>query len=188
MRRYFGKRLFTTVLCAAMIFDSSAISVLAEEIDDSRLIVENVEINEDIEINDDIELGIEAYDETLLIDDDNSEEIVLDNDNKDSNDEKDTVISAGDVDSMSEDSPIETWNIGADTATDVQAKLYEISDRKYRLEITGSGTMLDFSSSAPWTDYYICELSIEEGIENIGKCAFRSCSELTNITIPESVK
>ena len=61
------------------------------------------------------------------------------------------------------------------------------------LTIEGSGTMKDYSSSiynlAPW--YYsrtkILKVVIDDGASNIGNWAFSNCSNLTTVSIPNSV-
>jgi len=56
------------------------------------------------------------------------------------------------------------------------------------LTISGNGAMGDysFSSSLPWGTS-ITEVVIEEGVTNIGSCAFNCCGKLQNIVIPDSV-
>ena len=58
------------------------------------------------------------------------------------------------------------------------------------LTISGAGAMANYTtSSAPWNSYrsYIKEVIIEEDVTSIGKCAFESCTSLTNATIGNSV-
>lgn len=64
------------------------------------------------------------------------------------------------------------------------------------LEITGEGEMLDFdwdyieqTALQPWREYrdQISTVTIENGVSNIGKCAFRQCTELKKVIIAESV-
>lgn len=68
------------------------------------------------------------------------------------------------------------------------------------LTISGTGKMSDYSSSyqdqnreyitdAPWGEYrYQFEkVQIEPGVTSVGDCAFRGCSNLRSVTIPESV-
>lgn len=60
------------------------------------------------------------------------------------------------------------------------------------LNISGTGTMPDFSYSGntiPWYTYRldIIEVIIEEGVTSIGEYAFLGCSGLTSITISNSV-
>ena len=59
------------------------------------------------------------------------------------------------------------------------------------LTISGTGNMPDYYSSwdAPWYKYNqkIKTVVIENGVTNIGDCAFYYCKSLTSITIPNSV-
>ena len=59
------------------------------------------------------------------------------------------------------------------------------------LIISGTGAMADweYSEPAPWSDYRpeIKTVVINPGITVIGRCAFDRCTNLTNVTIPDSV-
>lgn len=59
------------------------------------------------------------------------------------------------------------------------------------LTISGMVAMKDFSSKtpAPWEDYSgsIKSLVINDGVKSIGNRAFSRCSNLTSVTIPDSV-
>ena len=66
----------------------------------------------------------------------------------------------------------------------------------YTLTISGNGYMYDYDdfwdydeSIRPWKDYsdQIRKVVVEDGVKNIGECAFYDCSGLTSITIPNSV-
>ena len=55
------------------------------------------------------------------------------------------------------------------------------------LNISGSGTMYDYSvySPSPWyNNKLVTSITISEGVITIGESAFDSCSNLTNVTIP----
>ncbi len=63
------------------------------------------------------------------------------------------------------------------------------------LSIEGSGDMMNYSleggrSTAPWADFAgsITELSLADGITNLGAWAFYDCEQLTSVTIPGSVR
>lgn len=58
------------------------------------------------------------------------------------------------------------------------------------LTISGEGDMWDFSDSTPWKFYTrdIYEVTLEDGVESIGKNAFFGCTRLEKITIPDSMK
>ena len=58
----------------------------------------------------------------------------------------------------------------------------------------GSGTMPDFTSSYTWTPWYSAawynkpvSIVIDEGVENLGISAFRSCDDLTALTLPSTL-
>lgn len=59
------------------------------------------------------------------------------------------------------------------------------------LTISGNGAMPDYyyTDIIPWDSYdsLITTIIIEEGVTNIGKCAFSHCKNLISITIPKSV-
>ena len=55
------------------------------------------------------------------------------------------------------------------------------------LIIRGNGAMENYSELGPWKENNITRVIIEDGVTNIGSCAFRNCSKLTSITIPNSV-
>ena len=64
-------------------------------------------------------------------------------------------------------------------------------DSEGLLKISGMGAMADYDweNNAPWYEYRskIMMIEIQNGVTNIGKCAFVNCSGFTNITIPNSV-
>ncbi len=64
-------------------------------------------------------------------------------------------------------------------------------DNEGTLTISGTGVMLDYTSSnnAPWYEYrtQIKNILIENGVTNIGNYAFYNCTNLTGITIPTSI-
>ena len=65
---------------------------------------------------------------------------------------------------------------------------WEITDST--LTISGSGTMLNYtSSSAPWSSYLtaIATAIIGDSVTSIGNYAFYGCNRLTSINIPNSV-
>ena len=60
------------------------------------------------------------------------------------------------------------------------------------LVISGKGSMYNYTSTntAPWFDYrdIISQLSIDEGVESIGRQAFRNIKNLNNLILPASLK
>ena len=93
--------------------------------------------------------------------------------------------------------PIETWDISATEDDSVIAKLSQVDEDSYSLEITGTGNMMNFQSStsssscAPWrVDAYLSKIetiTIGDGITNIGNYAFYGCTDISTITIPDGV-
>ncbi|MBO4873516.1 MAG: leucine-rich repeat protein [Lachnospiraceae bacterium] len=60
------------------------------------------------------------------------------------------------------------------------------------MRITGTGAMTDYSQSdkAPWYDYreQIKIVDVESGVTGIGAWAFRSCTNLTEVNLPRSLR
>lgn len=80
-----------------------------------------------------------------------------------------------------------TGGCGKDLVTsDMRYEFYDDGT----LVITGSGEMMDYSSSltkAPWYSYEVKKVVISEGVENIGNYAFDQQSKLTEVSISNSV-
>ena len=57
------------------------------------------------------------------------------------------------------------------------------------LVITGKGKMNDYlyRNRLPWYKYDINQIIIGDGVTTIGEAAFKDCSNLTSVTIPNSV-
>ena len=57
------------------------------------------------------------------------------------------------------------------------------------LIISGEGAMKDYErySVAPWYDYTVQTVIIDDGVTTIGEYAFYYCDSLTSVTIPVSV-
>ncbi len=59
------------------------------------------------------------------------------------------------------------------------------------LSISGVGTMNDYTKvrKAPWEKYWgdIKTVHVSEGVINIGNYAFYNCSQLSSITLPDSL-
>ena len=58
------------------------------------------------------------------------------------------------------------------------------------LEITGTGPVEDFESAAatPWSGKTVKTVIVHEGITELGGNAFRSCTKLTSVTLPNSLE
>lgn len=84
------------------------------------------------------------------------------------------------------------WNISADSNQSVKAYYTYDSNFAITLYITGTGAMKEFTGeqNSPWTPSMgssIKKIEIQHGVTNIGRYAFRGCSVLESISIPESV-
>lgn len=56
------------------------------------------------------------------------------------------------------------------------------------LTISGTGEMVDYTyTGGPWHNFFIRRLIIENGATSIGDYAFSDCTNLTSVTIPDSV-
>ena len=62
-------------------------------------------------------------------------------------------------------------------------------DEMGTLEITGSGPVEDFGSAAntPWHGKTVNQVVVHEGITELGDYAFRSCTKITDVTLPHSL-
>ena len=73
------------------------------------------------------------------------------------------------------------------------ANLTWVLGTNYVLTISGRGEMKTYGTAyyneAPWytSREQITEVVLEDGITNIGNCAFRDCAKLVRVTVPESV-
>lgn len=80
-----------------------------------------------------------------------------------------------------------TWELTEDTEADWDL----VQGKPYKLTLTGSGEMQNFSTNnyAPWYEYssMITSVSIAEGITTVGRYAFYECVSLKSIMIPDSV-
>ena len=58
------------------------------------------------------------------------------------------------------------------------------------LTISGRGAMGDYNDigDLPWYGYPIKKAVLENGVKNIGECAFGACSKMTEISIPGTVR
>lgn len=61
-----------------------------------------------------------------------------------------------------------------------------------KLTVSGTGPMYDYASSetTPWADYrsVLTELEFTEGVTSVGDSSFSWCSQLSQLTIPSTVK
>lgn len=96
---------------------------------------------------------------------------------------------------MIEDAPEEQGIIASGTCG--ENLIWEL-DEEGTLTISGSGAMTNYKSVSdtssekpivPWARYssQIHTLKIESGVSSIGSCAFHSCLELENVSIPDTV-
>lgn len=88
------------------------------------------------------------------------------------------------------DFKVKAMTLSEGYCADARALAYNLYD-DYSLEITGSGTMRDYTESqkAPWNEYksQITSITLGEGVDAIGSNAFNGCQNITTITIPSTV-
>ena len=60
-------------------------------------------------------------------------------------------------------------------------------DADHNLTLIGTGEMCDYDQGAPWGNSVV-EVSILDGITELGSHAFSGCSELTSVVIPVSIE
>ena len=90
---------------------------------------------------------------------------------------------------------VEKWGISNTLSDNVTAYLYNDENKSgyYALAISGKGEMKNWSDNSytPWQRsahaQKISSIIVDGGITTIGDCAFRNCTNLTNIEIPDSV-
>ena len=81
------------------------------------------------------------------------------------------------------------------TTGDLTWEAYLIGTDKYRLVISGTGSMADYTmhyqtgSTAPWNEFMdkITEVLINSGAHNVGAHAFYKCTNLTTVSLPNTV-
>ena len=87
-----------------------------------------------------------------------------------------------------------TGEISSETITAISKALFENSDTRINLDISGTTGLTEIPEYAFYDDIEIvgCEalagIVLPEGIESINQYAFRFCPNLTSIVIPDSVK
>ncbi|MBQ9117249.1 MAG: leucine-rich repeat domain-containing protein, partial [Clostridia bacterium] len=58
------------------------------------------------------------------------------------------------------------------------------------LTVSGNGIMPSFGTgAAPWYGYaaQIVEIEVQEGVTNVGRCAFYNLTKVTKVTLPEGL-
>lgn len=86
---------------------------------------------------------------------------------------------------------IATYDVSVAQDRSVLANIYELSDGTHQLEITGSGTMLDYGSTSevPWNSFRttITELVVADGVTSLGAHSLDGARNLTSVTLSDTV-
>lgn len=87
---------------------------------------------------------------------------------------------------------LDSWDASAGDTDSVTVKVYKAADGHYELDVTGDGSMRDFSDgeAAPWDVYSsnITTLHFYEGVTRIGDRAFRNLSVADHVYVEKGHK
>lgn len=104
-----------------------------------------------------------------------------------------TQVSANDkISELSNDDVVSTHEVSKTQAVSTN-QYFQINDKISAqlvdgvLTISGSGDMPDYSQVAPWHNYTIDEVIIQEGITSVGDRAFSNQGELFEVKLPSSI-
>lgn len=195
------KRIYTALLCACFLFSTASVPVSAAETEQEEMIT--LSNRSGVVTVKSVQAMIDALPDAKDINDDNIEEVrtqfqavvdamqqLTDEEQKELNTSRYRKVAAvlyGPF--LGVPIPI--------PGTDVEWMISQYEDgvlTDWTLTISGKGAMPDFEGTGdpvcPWENekQKIKKVIIEEGVTNIGKSAFRGCSELAEVHISKTVK
>lgn len=195
------KRIYTALLCACFLFSTASVPVSAAETEQEEMIT--LSNTKGVVTVESVQAMIDALPDAKDINDDNIEEVrtqfqavvdamqqLTDEEQKELNTSRYRKVAAvlyGPF--LGVPIPI--------PGTDVEWMISQYEDgvlTDWTLTISGKGAMPDFEGTGdpvcPWENekQKIKKVIIEEGVTNIGKSAFRGCSELAEVHISKTVK
>lgn len=195
------KRIYTALLCACFLFSTASVPVSAAETEQEEMIT--LSNRSGVVTVKSVQAMIDALPDAKDIDDDNIEEVRT---------QFQAVVDAMQQLTAEEQKELNTSRYRKVAAvlygpflgvpipipgTDVEWMISQYEDgvlTDWTLTISGKGAMPDFEGTGdpvcPWENekQKIKKVIIEKGVTNIGKSAFRGCSELAEVHISKTVK
>ena len=196
------KRIYTALLCTCFLFSTASVPVSAAETEQEEEMT-TLSNTKGVVTVESVQAMIDALPDAKDIDDDNIEEVRT---------QFQAVVDAMQQLTAEEQRKLDTSRYRKVAAvlygpflgvpmpipgTDVEWMISQYEDgvlTDWTLTISGKGAMPDFEGTGdpvcPWENekQKIKKVIIEEGVTNIGKSAFRGCSELAEVHISKTVK
>ena len=196
------KRIYTALLCTCFLFSTASVPVSAAETEQEEEMITLSNTKEVVTVES-VQAMINALPDAKDINDDNIEEVRT---------QFQAVVDAMQQLTAEEQRKLDTSRYRKVAAvlygpflgvpipipgTDVEWMISQYEDgvlTDWTLTISGEGEMPDFGGAGypvcPWENekQKIKKVIIEEGVTNIGKSAFRGCSELAEVHISKTVK
>lgn len=195
------KRIYTALLCACFLFSTASVPVSAAETEQEEMTT--LSNTKGVITVESVQAMIDALPDAKNINDDNMEKVRT---------QFQAVVDAMQQLTAEEQKELDTSRYRKVAAvlygpflgvpipipgTDVEWMISQYEDgvlTDWTLTISGEGAMPDFEGTGdpvcPWENekQKIKKVIIEEGVTNIGKSAFRGCSELAEVHISKTVK
>lgn len=195
------KRIYTALLCACFLFSTASVPVSAAETEQEEMTT--LSNTKGVITVESVQAMIDALPDAKNINDDNMEKVRT---------QFQAVVDAMQQLTAEEQKELDTSRYRKVAAvlygpflgvpipipgTDVEWMISQYEDgvlTDWTLTISGKGAMPDFEGTGdpacPWENekQKIKKVIIEEGVTNIGKNAFRGCSELAEVHISKTVK
>lgn len=195
------KRIYTALLCTCFLFSTASVPVSAAETEQEEMTT--LSNTKGVVTVESVQAMIDALPDAKDIDDDTIEEVRT---------QFQAVVDAMQQLTAEEQKELDTSRYRKVAAvlygpflgvpipipgTDVEWMISQYEDgvlTDWTLTISGEGAMPDFEGTGdpvcPWENekQKIKKVIIEEGVTNIGKSAFRGCSELAEVHISKTVK